>query len=149
MSYDQGYWHTDSCAEKNLDEQYAGTHIAVYLKWCLEKGFLSRDLLISDADALAAVRDGRMSMSEYFEKHLDWKFGEWNLNEEGNAFTKSYYSKYLEEVSDEIPSAVLGPESNVEFLKLYALLDDRLSQFQEFGLQAILKSKAKPWWKIW
>jgi len=149
MSYDQGYWHTDSCAEKRLDEQYAGTHIAVYLKWCLDKGFLSKDLLMSDADALAAVRDGRMSMSEYFENHLDWKFGEWNLNEEGNAFTKSYYSRYLEEVSDEVPGAVLGPESQVEFQKLYALLDDRLRRFQEFEAQSFHPSKAKPWWKFW
>lgn len=149
MSYDQGYWHTDSCAEKNLDEQYAGTHIAVYLKWCLEKGFLSNDLLISDADALAAVRDGRMSMSEYFEKYLDWKFGEWNLNGEGNAFTSAYYSRYLEEVSDEVPSAVLGPESNIELPKLYALLDDRLKQFKESGYKAFYKSRTIPWWKFW
>ena len=149
MSYDQGYWHTDSCAEKNLDEQYAGTHIAAYLKWCLEKDFLSKDFLISDADAIAAVRDGRMSISEYFEKYLDWKFGEWNLNEEGNAFTKAYYDRYVEEVSVEVPSAVLGPESNVDFQKLFALLDNRLRQFHEFGVQAVQKSKAKPWWKFW
>ena len=149
MSYDQGYWHTDSCAEKNLDEQYAGTHIAVYLKWCIEKNFLSQDILMSDAEPLAAVRDGRMSTSEYFEKHLDWKFGEWNLNEEGNAFTKSYYDQYLEDISAEVPSAVLGPESNVDFSKLYALLDDRLKQFQESGAQTFDKSKAKPWWKFW
>jgi hypothetical protein len=149
MSYDQGYWHTDSCAEKNIDEEYAGTHIAVYLKWCFEKGFLSQDLLKSDADVLAGVRDGRLSMGEYFEKHLDWKFGEWNLNEEGNAFTKSYYNRYLEEVSNEVPSAVLGPESKVELAKLYALLDERLRQFQEFGVQAVQKSEAKPWWRFW
>ncbi|MDK9707103.1 MAG: hypothetical protein OEL83_08640 [Desulforhopalus sp.] len=149
MSYDQGYWHTDSCAELNLDEQYAGTHIAVYLKWCIERDFLSEDLLRSDADALAAVRDGRLSAGEYFEKHLDWKFGEWNLNEKGNAFTKWYYNRYLKEVSDEVPSAVLGPESSVEFPKLCALLDDRLRQFQESGTQAVHKSKGRPWWKLW
>lgn len=149
MSYDQGYWHTDRCAEKNLDEQYAGTHIAVYLKWCLEKGFLSEELLVSDADALAAVRDGRMSISEYFETHLDWKFGEWNLNEDGNAFTKAYYDRYLDEVSVEVPEAVLGPESDVDFQKLFALLDDRLSQSHEFGATAVQKSKTKRWWKFW
>ncbi|MCD2451074.1 hypothetical protein GO003_011780 [Methylicorpusculum oleiharenae] len=149
MSYDQGYWHTDSCFANNLDEQYAGTHIAVYIKWCIEKGFLSKDLLVSDADALASIRDGQMSMSEYFEKYLDWKFGEWNLNEEGNAFTKYYYDRYLEEVSFEVPSAVLGPESNVDFPKLYALLDERLRQFQDSGAQAFYKSKAKSWWKFW
>jgi len=149
MSYDQGYWHTDSCAEKNLDEKYAGTHIAVYLKWCIEKGFLSEAHLMSDADALAAVRDGRMSISDYFEMHLDWKFGEWNLNEEGNVFTKAYYDRYLEEVSIEVPGAVLGPESNVDFQKLFALLDGRLSQFHEFGPQAFQKPKTKPWWKFW
>lgn len=148
MSYDQGYWHTDSCAEKNLDEQYAGTHIAVYLRWCLEKGFLSHDLLLSDADALAAVRDGRMSMGAYFEEYLDWKFGEWNLNEQGNAFTKSYYSRYLQEVPDQVPSAVLGPENNVDLPELFAMLDERLKQFKEFGAQAFHK-KTKPWWNFW
>ena len=149
MSYDQGYWHTDSCSEKNIDEQYAGTHIAVYVKWCIEKGFLANDILESDADAITSVLDGRMTVSEYFEKYFDWKLGEWNLNEEGNAFTGCYYSHYLEEVSDEVPSAVLGPESNVDFPKLYAMLDDRLRRFKESGAQAFTKPKTKSWWKFW
>jgi len=148
MTYDQGYWHQELCEEQGLDEQFAGTHIAVYVRWCIERDFLSEELLASDANELEALRDGRMSSSEYFENRLDWKFGEWNLNDEGNAFTRWYYDRYVKEVQAEVPSAVLGPESGVDFAKLYAMLDERLRQFEALRSKGALPGP-KPWWKFW
>ncbi len=50
MSYDQGYWHTDYCIEQGFNEDYAGTHIAVYVRWCIENDLLSNDLITEDSD---------------------------------------------------------------------------------------------------
>jgi hypothetical protein len=149
MSYDQGYWHQEGCAERNIDEKYAGTHIAVYLKWCMEKGFLASTLEASDTQLLTAVRSGSLPVSQYFEENLDWKFGDWCLNERGNAFTTSYYDSYLSEVSVRVPSAVLGPEEGVDFQQLFQLLDERLTQFQELGPKNVPWKKKNPRWKFW
>ena len=79
MSYDQGYWHTDRCSELDVAEEYVGTHIAVYVKWCLLRNFLiddtsDKELALEEQTTRKRVRSGNMSANEYFEN-----FREWNL----------------------------------------------------------------------
>ena len=148
MSYDQAYWHLDSCDEKGLPEENAATHIVLFVKWCIQRDLLSNDVEIEDSDVLYQVRSGAITASEYFEKHMDWKFGEWFLNEPGNEFAANYYDQYLKDLEDSFPEAIYGAENAVEFHLVFELIDERYTEFKSLGPNNV-SWKKKPWWKLW
>jgi hypothetical protein len=91
---------------------------------------------------------GRMSAGEYFEKHLDWKFGEWNMNTVGNEFTSWYYDRYLQDLKERFPEVICGDESKLNFEVLREFLDRKLEEFKETA--AVRQAKeCKPRWKLW
>lgn len=148
MAYDQGYWHTDQCSELGVEESFAGTHIAIYIKWCLERGLLNDEFDSEDGEARENVKSGRMSANEYFENHLDWKFGKWNLNPRGNEFTESYYNNYIEDLNKSFPAIIYGDEDKVNFAALCYFLDKRYEEFEQID-SAALSTNKKQWWKLW
>lgn len=148
MSYDQGYWHYDTCDEMGLPEENAATHIVAYLKWCIHRNFISESIENEDVEALANIRSGTDSVAEYFENRLDWKLGEWCLNEVGNKFTSAYYQRYLNDLTKHFPQIVYGAECDVDFDSLSTVLDKRLSEFL-IDVHNNQPDKNRPWWKWW
>ena len=148
MSYDQGYWHTDACNEKGLPEENAGTHISVYVRWCIERNLIAEQFALEDEEALSQVRAGTLSAASYFSEYMDWKLGDWNLNDVGNAFTQTYYQNYLADLERLFPDVVYGDWAEIEFEKLASLLDQRFDEYQSGRLPGA-SGEPKPWWKIW
>jgi hypothetical protein len=101
-----------------------------------------------DGESRDCVAAGRMTADEYFEKHLDWKFGEWNLNDSGNAFTSRYYDRYLQDLKEGFPEVIYGDESKVSFQTLSEFLDRQLEEFKAKPSAGLPLGK-KPWWKLW
>jgi hypothetical protein len=148
MSYDRGDWHSDTCAERGLPEENAATHIALYVKWCILHDLISDEISKEDSEPLNLVRSRNMSASEYFDKYMDWKFGEWCLNSVGNTFTSSYYDQYLKDLDEKFPQLIYGTESSAPYDKLSEILDKRFAEFQKLGPNKVSWVK-KPWWKVW
>ena len=148
MSYDQGYWHTDACSEKGVPEENAATHIAAYVRWCIEKKLISEQLEQEDSEALKQVRSKHLSAAEYFEEHMDWKFGELSLDDIGNKFTAIYYNRYLADLASNFPNIICGKWSDVDYERLAQFLDNKLSEFRK-GKLYVKVEKGKPWWRFW
>jgi hypothetical protein len=142
MSYDQGYWHTDACSENGVPEENAATHIAAYVHWCIKRNFISSEIEKQDAAPLIEVRAGKLSAAKYFEDYMDWKLGEWNLNEDGNHFTAAYYDSYLNDLEKHFPTIIYGGWENVDFVSLTQFLDSKLSEFQEGRLKCSTEKKS-------
>ena len=148
MSYDRGDWHSDACADLGLPEENAATHIALYVKWCICRKLISDELEKDDAEPLDKIRSGNMSASAYFDKYMDWKFGDWCLNEAGSSFTSSYYDQYLKDLAEKFPDVIYGTEASVSFDRLSMMLDQRHAEFKSLGTSKLPWNK-KPWWKVW
>jgi len=159
-SYDQGYWHTDWCLENDIDEKYAGTHISVFVKWCAMRGLLDYKVEVAGEkdfeinareffDAAERVVNGTYSANEFFEWHLDWKFGPWNIREQEIPFVDDYYPVYLEELNEIQPGVMFGPESAVDWIALTEILDSRYQEYRELGRKKVSWARKRAWWKFW
>ncbi|WP_445370099.1 hypothetical protein ACH518_00370 (plasmid) [Methylomonas sp. HW2-6] len=148
MSYDRADWHTDTCAEKSLPEENAATHIAAYVRWCIQRNLIAEEIAKEDSEVLEQVRKGELSAATYFDEYMDWKFGEWNLNDVGNQFTSAYYESYLADLGIFFPNVVYGEWESIDFDRLASFLDVKFNEFKNGNLK-IATRKGKSWWKFW
>jgi hypothetical protein len=141
MKYDDAAHHVGEAPS----EAHAGAPIGLYFRWCVSAGLVS-DEHTDDSDLLAdieKVRTGSMTGTEYVWETNSGKLADIDLNDEGNAFTKCFYSKsYPSELRD-----VTG-KGDYEFTEEevdFARLKDRLDAV----LQTWRNSPPKPWWRFW
>ncbi len=133
-----------------MEEAYAGTHIAIVVRWCIERDLLAEENLSDQGQINAAsqVMQGSLAANEYFEKYFDWKFGEWNLKPAAAEFMNSYYDQYLDDIAVEQPNAIYGPESAVDWNAAFELLDRKRTEYLESCAKDVSQAKNK-WWKFW
>ncbi len=150
MKYDDVSWHTGGDFPSDSPEEYGATHIALFLKWCIKRGWageLHRQEFPKETQFLI---NGQMSATEFFLKCCDGKLTEDDLGAEGNAFAELYYGDdglYLEDYADHFGDLMyVAPESAHDFNAFSAVLDARI----ESGvLTKSQQRSAKPWWKSW
>jgi hypothetical protein len=142
MKYDDGSYHVASARS----EAHAAAHIGLYLRWCVVAGLMSKDHTTDPelGRALRRIEAGTLSGTKYLWDNNSGKFADVDLTAEGNAFTKSFYSKgYLKELH-----AVSGKkdyeftEGEVDFAALRQRLDDALRAWRT-------NPPSKPWWRAW
>src|SRR5262249_33118794 len=93
MSYDRAEWHYGGNYPKELPPENGGTHIGMFLAWAIVNG-LEGDLHKQEsAQALEAVRRREMTGRQFLFDQCDEKFTDEDLNDEGNAFAATYYSR--------------------------------------------------------
>lgn len=147
MKYDDASWHAGGDFPEDSPEQYGGTHIALFLRWCFIRGWASDLHLQGEREDTRRVIDGTLSATEYLFKYCDGQLTELDLNEEGNAFAAQYYGDdglYLEDYAEHFSELMyVAPESAHDFDKFCAVLDARWKS------GVLTKSYRKPWWKIW
>jgi hypothetical protein len=147
MAYDRADWHYGGNFPSNLPTENGGTHIGMFLAWCIVNG-LEGDLHKDDSqDSIALVRSRKMTGREFLFKECDEKFWEEDLNETGNAFAKSYYvsNQYITDYEH-----VLG--ENVE--TLYHVQDtwenfDRIKAVIDIKYKKWLSPQTRKWWQFW
>lgn len=104
VKYDDASWHYDSAAGADEEERWAraSNHIAVYVKWCMLRGWVGADHLLDDevVAAIQELRDGTLSAYAFEDAFICGKFSEQDLSDEGNAFTRYYYLSSDSAVSD-------------------------------------------------
>lgn len=151
MKYDDASWHSGGEFPSDSPDEYGGTHISLFLKWCFIKGWAGTLHLEEEPGDTKKVIDGSMSATEFFFKYCDGKFTDEDLNEEGNQFTAQYYGEnglYLQDYGDNFGDLMyLKPEEEHDFNKFSSMLESRLKS----GILTTEEQenhKKKPWWKI-
>ncbi len=147
--YDDASWHYGGNFPEGQPEEYGGTHIALFLKWCFIKGWAGQLHLDEEPEAVAAVVAGTMPATEFFFKYCDGKLVDDMLSDAGNAFAERYYGDdglYLTDYAGAFERQMyVAPESAHDFAKFSAILDARF----ESGVLTKQQLKVKPWWMVW
>jgi len=149
MKYDDASWHYGGDFPVDQPAEHGGTHIALFLKWCLIKGWAGELLLQEAPDNVAAVIDGTKSPTEFLFE-WDGKFVDDMLNEEGNAFANQYYGDdglYLEDYFTNFGYLMyVAPAESHDFANFSAMIEQRL---QSGTLTKTQLKATKKWWKFW
>lgn len=131
MKYDDASWHYGGDFPAGQPNEHAGTHIALFLKWCFSRGWAGELHTEEEPEAVTHVVDGRSSATEFFFKFCDGKFTDEDLNDEGNSFASKYYGDnglYLEDYAEHFGDQMyVAPEAAHDFAKFSAMLDSRLA----------------------
>jgi hypothetical protein len=104
MKYDDASWHSGGKFPKDLPPEAGATHTGMFVAWALLSG-LAGELHIEDfPENIPILRDRTVTPGTFFLRCCDGKFTDEDLNDEGNAFTASYFDfttgKYLSDYED-------------------------------------------------
>jgi len=92
--YDKAKWHWGAKnAPTDIPQENGGTHIAFFLRWCIEKGFYSEEMEDDFSDEIASVKsnDGEIDCRRLFVLDMDGVLSTDELNTKGNQFAMAYY----------------------------------------------------------
>lgn len=94
---DDAAWHLQCLHEKRLavESIAAYDHLAIYLRWCIERGLMSAEFLEEHRTLIEAVRqDGAgTDLRPFVRDALGGKLWSNLFNEEGQAFASYYYGE--------------------------------------------------------
>jgi hypothetical protein len=139
MAYDRADWHYGGNFPKDLPSEAGGTHIGIFVAWAITRGMEGDLHRAESVESLSAVRERRMTGREFLEKECDEKFTAEDLNEEGNAFTASYYEKegpggyladYEEALGEGLPTLYHVQDTWENFEKVAVVLDQRYYEWK-------------------
>ena len=129
MKYDDAKWHYGGDFPKDSPNEYGGTHIALFLKWCFQKGWAGSLHIENKPEAVEDVINGNISATDFFFRYCDGKLTNEDLSEEGNRFANAYYggeglyfSDFVENFGDLMYTA---PEDKFSFREYSKMLDKR------------------------
>ena len=144
MKYDDADWHYT----EDFPEEYAGVHIALYLKWCFLKGWAGNTHLEEWPEDVKDLITGNLSATQFLCKNCDNMLTSEDLNEEGNLFTRNYYeSCFLDDFSENFGNFIYtAPEKDFDFKKFTAMCDSKLYTGE---LKKTTRRRKIPWWKFW
>ncbi|MBS2033869.1 hypothetical protein JST97_02725 [bacterium] len=169
LKYDDAGWHGVGDFPEECPPEFAGTHIALFLRWCLCKGWSGP--LLEDQSLVKKVASGEFPATEFLFRYCDGKLLEGMLNVAGNAFASQYYGDeglYLEDYAREFGELMYcAPDHAHDFAKFSRMLEHRLQkgpltkpvvatgkvELSGWGTTKQVtpapKKPAKPWWKFW
>ncbi len=130
MKYDDASWHSGGEFPSESPEEYGGTHIGLYLRYCFAKGWAGELHTEEAPEAVANVIVGSMSGTDFLFEYCDGKFTDEDLNEAGNSVTDRYYGergRYLSDYAAHFGDLMyLAPESDHDFDVFVKMIDARL-----------------------
>ncbi|WP_430334585.1 hypothetical protein [Rhodococcus sp. ACT016] len=86
--YDDADWHYGGTFPDDLPNEAGGTHIGMFVAWCMLAGFASEDI----ADELEPLESRETTPGAFLMDVLDEKFVSDDLTADGNAFAVAYYA---------------------------------------------------------
>ncbi len=156
MKYDDASWHSGDGFPESSPIELSGTHIALFMKWCFQKGWAGELHLEEEAEDTEKVISGKLSATEFFFKYCDGKLTDEDFTDEGNAFASIYYGDnghYLSDYANLFGDLMfLAPESEHDYSKFKATLDSRYNSQDLAAANNTLPeavTQKNPWWKFW
>jgi hypothetical protein len=114
----------------------------MFVGWAILRGLEGEVHRNGSADAIAAVRERRMTGRDFLMRECDEKFTAKDLNDEGNAFAEAYFLKegpggylsdYEEALGDDLPSLYHVEDTWANFDKFALILDWRFAEWKALG----------------
>jgi hypothetical protein len=143
-SYDKAKWHFEGDYPEDLPPENGGTHIGMFLAWTILNGLEGEPHRKESKRDLTRVRNRKMTGRDFLFRNCDGVLTEEDLNDEGNAFARSYfadpdrggYGKYMADYAKALDTAALPSEYHVEdtwenYDKLAALIDRRYAAWRK------------------
>jgi hypothetical protein len=137
VAYDRADWHYDGDYPPGLPSEAGGTHIGMFIAWAIITGLEGELHKEESADAFQAVRERRITGREFLFSRCDQKFTDEDLNEEGSAFARWYYSGYGPYIDDyektlavNVPSTYHVKDTWENFDKLKPVIDRRFEAWR-------------------
>lgn len=91
--YDKAKWHWGAKdAPEDLPQENGGTHIAFFLKWCIEMDFSSEEFLEDFLEIIDKIKSDDFDCREFFIDGMDGVFSSEELNTDGQNFVNEYYT---------------------------------------------------------
>lgn len=150
MKYDDASWHNGGDFPDDSPEEYGGTHIALFLKWCFIKGWAGDIHLKDSKEDVQRVIKGIISATEYLFHYCDGQLTDEDLNEEGNAFASEYYGDdglYLDDYANAFENLMYEkPEEEHDFKKFSLMINKR---FESGVLTSPTNEEPEASWKFW
>ena len=147
MKYDDASWHSGGDFPASSPDEFGGTHIGLYLRWCFLRGWAGSLHIEECPEDVALVVAGEMSGTDFLFKNCDGKLTDEDLTEQGNLFTAVYQGpdgQYLNDYSQSFGDLLyVSPESAHDFRLFAAMVDDRFNQW------STPSRSTNPWWRIW
>jgi hypothetical protein len=157
-AYDKSKWHDEAVAKFGLPQEHASHHIVFFFRWCIEHEFVSDWLRTELPEDYAAVREGRLSALDYFEK-LDRCLIDDMLTDECNAFAAAYFDyergRYIEDMigtlKGSLPSEYHIPFNDDTYGRIKQVIDGRYAAWKTGDVANVSKAQSpkRPWWQFW
>jgi hypothetical protein len=136
LKYDDASWHYGGTFPGDLPQEAGATHIGMYLTWAVLAGLASTELSAQITRQLSQLK-ARAITPGAFVLVREGKFTDADLNDEGNAFTRSYFDLEIGSFLDDY-EATLG--KNVADLYY---VEDTWENFDR--LKPVLDRRLKEW----
>lgn len=130
MKYDDASLHYNGEFPANTPQQYGGTHIALFLRFCFVKGWAGPLHIQQRPAEVQRVIDGSLPATQFLFGFCNGCLTDQDLNETGKAFADQYYGRdgmyvydYLQNFGDLMYKA---PESEHNFNRQGVFMEARL-----------------------
>jgi len=108
MKYDDASWHYGGDFPSDLPNAAGGTHIGMFVSWCLLNGLGGEIHAEEFPDILEKLRNRGLTPGAWFFQACDGEFTDEDLSEEGNDFAKNYFDfdvgQYLDDYQNSVGS---------------------------------------------
>jgi hypothetical protein len=89
--YDDASWHYGGDFPSELPIENGGTHIGLFLAWCIDNNLISQFQIEESSADINLVLQRKITGRDFFLTNCDEKFTSEDLNELGNSFAEDYY----------------------------------------------------------
>lgn len=148
--YDDASWHYGGNYPKDLPKENGGTHIGIFLAWCINNNLISEFQLEDFGDDIQRVKNKEITGRHFLFHNCDEKFTDEDLNDLGNNFAQDYYNSqndftkqhatYLSDYENALN--FLNKELNGELKSFYHVEDSW--DFYD-GIAIILDTRFEQW----
>ena len=139
MKYDDASWHSGGDFPTDLPPEAGATHTGMFVAWCLLSG-LAGDIHLEDLrEGIPTLTARSITPGAFFLSSCDGKFTDEDLNDQGNAFTRSYFDfssgKYLNDYCRALGISIhriyYAADTWKNFDRLRPVLDKRYAEWKK------------------
>jgi len=136
--YDKAKWHHEGDYPTGLPTENAYTHTGMFLAWLADRGLLSQEFAEDFHEDLQQLKERKITPGRIFEI-VDGVLASDMLNEDGNAFSKTYYyapegmyfRDYHATLALTLPSDYHAADTWENYDKLKATIDRRYNEWRQ------------------